>query len=270
MSRPIPERKISTHVGDCEKRMIRFRFVIGAIVAAQGVPLLGGVESHHWSYADTDGPSHWANLDPKYAACAAKSQSPIEIAASEVRSAALPALEFNYRPTSLRLVDNGHTIEVKVDPGSSLMVGGKSYELVQFHFHRPSEEVIDGKRFAMVAHLVHRDPGGHLAVVAVPLATGRANALIETLWRSLPPEKGKEVIDTAIRISATALLPGTLAYYAYSGSLTTPPCSEGVRWLVLKSPSLVSPRQVRMFAARYSNNARPIQPRNGRTVLSSK
>ena len=243
--------------------------VVGSIVAAAGFPALAGHQLHHWSYSGKDGPSHWAKLEAGNAACAAKSQSPIEIRTHDVRTTKLPALAFDYRPARLRIVDNGHTIQVNYDLGSSLMVGGKRYDLVQFHFHRPSEEVVDGKRSAMVAHLVHRDRQGHLAVVAVPLSAGRENKLIDLLWRNLPTLKGKEVARTDVMINAASLLPAKLSYYAYSGSLTTPPCSEGVHWLVLKMPSPVSDREVKIFADRYPNNARPIQPRNGRHILSS-
>ena len=243
--------------------------ISSGILAAIGVATIAGEQAHHWSYDGSGSPAHWAELDVKYAACAARSQSPIDIQTRDVLAAPLPALAFDYRPVPLRIVDNGHTIQVNYDPGSSLTVDGKRYELVQFHFHRPSEEAVDGKRFAMVAHLVHRDAQGHLAVVAVPLQPGPENALVETLWRNLPATKEKEANPTAVEVSAASLLPSNLGYYAYSGSLTTPPCSEGVRWLVLKTPSLVSNRELEIFAARYPNNARPLQPRNGRQVLSS-
>jgi carbonic anhydrase len=251
--------------------MAALRLLIGGgILAAIGATTLTVEQPHHWSYQGSGGPSHWAKLDPKFGACAAKSQSPIDIQTRDVQAAPLPPLTFNYRPVPLRIVDNGHTIQVNYDPGSSLTVDGKSYELVQFHFHRPSEEAVDGKRFAMVAHLVHRDDQGHLAVVAVPLQLGRENSLVETLWRNLPTAKEKEAAPTAIEINAASLLPSSLAYYAYSGSLTTPPCSEGVRWLVLKTPSSISNREAEIFASRYPNNARPVQRINGRKVLSSK
>jgi carbonic anhydrase len=250
--------------------MIRLQSLfMGAVVIARSVSVSAGGETHNWSYAGANGPSRWAALDHGYAACASKSQSPIEIASRDVQSGQLPTLIFRYRPTSLRIVDNGHTIQATVDPGSWLTVGGKTYELIQFHFHRPSEEVIDGKRFPMDAHLVHRDAQGHLAVVAIPLRLGTANALIETLWGNLPPGKDKTAVNIAAKLDGSALLPPTLGYYAYAGSLTTPPCSEGVRWLLLKKPTAISDRQVRMFVARYPNNARPVQPRNGRAVLSS-
>ncbi len=246
------------------------RIGAGVLAAICAAALAGEHAAHHWSYYGKGGPSHWAEIDAKNVACAAKSQSPIDIRTHDVEAALLPALVFDYVPVPLRIIDNGHTIQVNYAPGSSLTVGGKRYELVQFHFHRPSEESVDGKRFAMVAHLVHRDDQGELAVVAVPLQRGHENALVETLWRNLPTAKEKEVTPAAVKVNAATLLPSTLDYFAYSGSLTTPPCSEGVSWLVLKTPSFVSDNEVEIFASRYPNNARPIQDLNGRKVLSSK
>jgi carbonic anhydrase len=243
--------------------------VILLILGAAAVPVLAG-DRTHWSYDGSGGPSHWATLETEYAACAGKSQSPVEIRTHDVQAENLPALMFQYRPAPLRIVDNGHSIQVNYAPGSSLLLNGTPYELVQFHFHRPSEEVIDGKRFAMVVHLVHRDARGRLVVVAVPLEQGRENPLIETLWRNLPQTKGKEVDRTDVMINAASLLPATRGYFAYSGSLTTPPCSEGVRWAVLKTPLSISQREVDKFAVRYTNNARPVQPLNGRQIVSSR
>ena len=250
-------------------RAVRF-LISGGIIAAAGAAALAAEQAHHWTYEGKEGPSHWAEIDPHNAACAGKNQSPIDIETRDVQAAPLPPLKFDYRPTPLHIIDNGHTIQVNYQPGSSLTVGGKRYELIQFHFHRPSEEVIDGKRFAMVAHLVHRDAQGHLAVVAVPLSQGRENALVESLWKNLPTVKEKELTRAAVKINAAKLLPASLGYYAYTGSLTTPPCSEGVSWMVLKTPSPVSAHEVKIFAAHYPNDARPVQPRNGRRVLSSK
>jgi carbonic anhydrase len=248
------------------------RFLLSAGIAVSApIPALASDASHHWSYSGHSGPSHWAQLDSHFAACGAgKAQSPIDIHTHEVQPSALPALVFRYQPSALHLADNGHTIQVNYDAGSALLVGGKRYELVQFHFHRPSEEKIDGKRFDMVAHLVHRDANGELAVVAVPLRSGQANALVETLWKNLPKHAEQEVTSKDVHINAASLLPKNHGYYTYSGSLTTPPCSQGVRWLVLKTPSTLSSHEVSTFAARYPNNARPTQLLNGRHVLSSK
>jgi carbonic anhydrase len=227
--------------------------------------------AHHWTYSGHDGPSHWGQLDSDYRLCArGKTQSPIDIRTKDAQPAALPRLVFNYRPSALHIVDNGHTTQVNVDPGSALLVGGKRYELVQFHFHHPSEEEINGRRFAMVAHLVHKDADGQLAVVAVPLRAGKVNALLTELWRNLPAKGNEEPKTTDLQINAGDLIPADHHYYAYSGSLTTPPCSEGVRWMVLKTPAEISADELKTFAARYPNNARPVQLLNGRHVLASK
>jgi carbonic anhydrase len=161
-------------------------------------------------------------------------------------------------------------VQVNVAPGSTLTVGGKRYQLVQFHFHKPSEEMIDGKRFDMVAHLVHRDAAGHLAVVAVPLRSGAPNSLIAKVWRNLPKRQGLEVAAKGIAINAAQLLPASRGYYAFQGSLTTPPCSEGVRWFVLKTPVDISAGEVAAFGTLYPANARPVQPLNGREILSTR
>jgi carbonic anhydrase len=151
-----------------------------------------------------------------------------------------------------------------------MIVGGSQYDLIQFHFHEPSEEMIDGKPFDMVAHLVHRDTKGHLAVVAVPLRSGGSNSFIARLWRYLPKAAGAEMVVKDVSIDAAQLLPTSLGYYAYEGSLTTPPCSEGVRWFVLKTPSNISIDDVRAFHIVHGSNVRPVQPLNGREVLSTK
>ncbi|HEU0201286.1 MAG TPA: carbonic anhydrase family protein [Burkholderiaceae bacterium] len=166
----------------------------------------------------------------------------------------------------MRVIDNGHTIQVNYAPGSRITVGSDTYELVQFHFHRPSEERIEGKAYAMVAHLVHRSVAGKLAVVGVLLESGAPNPLLETLWRHLPPAKELESARKDVTIDASHLLPADRGYYTFPGSLTTPPCTENVRWLVLKQPVRVSAEQIATFAQRYPNNARPVQPLNARVV----
>jgi carbonic anhydrase len=151
-----------------------------------------------------------------------------------------------------------------------LTIGDKTYELKQFHFHHPSEEHVNGKRYDLVAHLVHADAQGHLAVVAVLFDKGTANPLIATLWKNIPSEKEKAQDVPSVSIQLQDLLPADRGYYTYPGSLTTPPCSEGVTWYVLKTPSTLSPEQVAAFAKIYPSNARPIQPTNGREVLETK
>lgn len=248
------------------------------LIIAIGLAAIAGASSavlaeshHHWSYFGEGAPSHWAELDPKNAACGmGKNQSPIDIRTHDLHPAALPALKFDYKPDALHIIDNGHTVQVNVDPGNFLLVGDQHYELVQFHFHHPSEELVNGKGFDMEAHLVHRDAKGHLAVVAVLLRPGQPNAMIDTLWHYLPKQKELQVDQKAVRIDITALIPPDHAYYSYTGSLTTPPCSEGVRWFVLKSPRTLSQREIATFAGRYPNDARPVQKLNGREVLATK
>jgi carbonic anhydrase len=251
--------------------MQRFIIMAGALAAISGAATLASETTHHWSYSGEGAPAHWAQLDHSYAACGdGKSQSPVDIRTHDIRKVPLPALVFDYKPTPLHLIDNGHTIQVNVDPGSSLQVGGDRYELVQFHFHHPSEERIDGKAFDMVAHLVHRDSKGRLAVVAVPLVAGSENALIAALWAHLPKQKEQVANVRGVTINPAALLPRDHSYYTYRGSLTTPPCTEGVRWLVLKSPSVESKAEIEKFTALYPNDARPTQKLNGRHVLATK
>jgi len=227
-------------------------------------------QRHHWSYSGEGGPSHWAELDAKNAACGGKGQSPINIRTQEVRRRSLPKLRFNYRSAPLHIIDNGHSVQINVEPGSILKVGDKRYELVQFHFHHPSEELINGKRSEMVVHLVHRATPGKLAVVAVLLEAGQPNATVKALWSHLPKQKEHEVEFKDVVINPAGLLPKDRRYFTYTGSLTTPPCSEGVRWLVLRSPSTLSKDELAVFAKLYPNDARPVQKLNGRQVLGTK
>ncbi len=160
-------------------------------------------------------------------------------------------------------------MQVTYAPGSFMTVGNQRYELQQFHFHHPSEEKLSGKSYPMVAHLVHKNSAGQLAVVAVLLKKGAANPLVAELWQYLPAQHGKEVAPPSTSVDATALLPANHAYFTFSGSLTTPPCSEGVTWFVLKAPTEVSAGEVLTFAKRYPHNARPVQPLNGRVIKQS-
>jgi carbonic anhydrase len=227
-------------------------------------------ESHppHWSYSGPEGPAHWGSLDPEYSACSlGHTQSPINIA--HAKPADLPALRFDYKATPLSIIDNGHTIQVNFAPGSTLTVGDKTYTLKQFHFHHPSEEHVNGAGFPLVAHLVHQDSEGHLAVVAVLFEEGEANALINSLWSNIPANKGKAEEVPSVSVQALDLLPAERSYFTYTGSLTTPPCSEGVIWYVLKSHPTVSAQQIATFSKIYPMNARPIQARNGRSILES-
>lgn len=222
----------------------------------------------HWSYSGPTGPVHWGSLEPGFAACKdGKRQSPIDI--RDARKADLQPIKFSYKPVPLRIIDNGHTIQVNVQSGGGIEIHENRYSLVQFHFHKPSGELIYGKRYDMALHLVHGDAAGHLVVVAVLLESGSRNPVIQELWNRLPREKGKEYAPRNGEINAAGLLPGNRNYYTYSGSLTTPPCTEGVTWFVLKSPIEISPGQIAVFGKLYADNARPVQPVNGREILES-
>lgn len=223
---------------------------------------------HNWDYGDSHGPSHWGDLSPEFAQCSmGHHQSPIDI--RNPQKAALPAIEFHYSPSPLHIIDNGHTIQVNYAPGSFMLVGEKKYVLRQFHFHWPSEEKINGRSFDMTLHLVHMDEDGKLAVVAILLNEGEDNPLIRELWNYLPREKEKEELLEKVHIDISRALPSDRGYYTFSGSLTTPPCTEDVTWFVLKHPVTVSAAEIKQFSQLYRNDARPTQPLYDRVVQES-
>jgi carbonic anhydrase len=252
------------------RKMSFVRFVLCATVLSLLETAASAQQSKaHWSYTGEDSPANWGKLDAAYATCSVgKRQSPINI--TKAKATDLPALQFHYSAVPLNIIDNGHTIQVNYPAGSTLKVGDKTYTLKQFHFHHPSEEQINGKGYDMVAHLVHADDEGHLAVVAVLLKSGVSNAFLASIWRNFPAEKEKSIENASVSVNAADLLPSDYGYYTYLGSLTTPPCSEGVTWYVLKTPVQLSSEQVEAFAKVYPMNARPIQPLNGRELLASK
>jgi carbonic anhydrase len=223
--------------------------------------------SPHWSYDGSGGPEAWARLNPEFAKCGSgQRQSPIDIRGGI--KVDLDPVQFDYKPTAFGVVDNGHTVQVNVGSGNTIEVQGRRYDLVQFHFHRPSEERIDGRQFDMVAHLVHKDTDGRLAVVAVLLDRGSAHAVVQQVWNNLPLEKGEQ-LDARAPIDLNDLLPADKRYYTYMGSLTTPPCSEGVLWMVMQQPVAISQAQINIFAKLYPMNARPIQSAAGRLIKQS-
>lgn len=237
-----------------------------AAIGAVAAPPEHEQHASHWAYTGESGPEHWANLDAKNAICGAGlNQSPIDL--DNFIEAELGALKLDYRPTAVDILNNGHAIQVGYAAGSSLTIEGRSFELKQFHFHSPSENTLRGKQFPLEAHLVHQDSNGNLAVVAVMFDEGAQNAFLDALWKAVPQEAGKKGALPA-GLNASSLLPVDRDYYRFNGSLTTPPCSEGVLWAVLKQQSTVSKAQLAQFSAMlgFANN-RPVQPRNARPVL---
>jgi carbonic anhydrase len=223
----------------------------------------------HWGYAGLGAPENWAKLHPGNAACSTgKRQSPIDIRGGI--KVDLEPIRFDYRNTEFRIIDNGHSVQVDVGEGNSITVMGRTYPLVHFHFHRPSEERVNGKTYDMVAHLVHKDYDNSLAVIAVLMEKGMEHPVIQTLWNYMPLEVGMESAPPNVTIDLSKLLPQSREYYTYMGSLTTPPCTENVLWMVFKSPVQVSPEQIGIFARLYPNNARPVQPVNDRLIKGSR
>jgi carbonic anhydrase len=227
-----------------------------------------GMEHVHWAYTGEGGPDKWADLDPANRLCReGQRQSPINI--EKGMRADLTPVVFNYGPAGFQIIDNGHTIQALV-PGNVMSLNGKAYQLLHLHFHRPSEERVDGRAYAMVAHLVHKAADGELAVVAVLLQEGQDNPVIKSFWDAIPLEKNKLVGVESVPVDLHQLLPKDQRYYNYMGSLTTPPCTEGIVWIVMKEPVSISAEQIDTFARFYSNNSRPIQQPSGRLIKESR
>lgn len=236
-------------------------------IRAKAAAMVGHNDDVHWSYEGDTGPQAWGQLKPEFNLCAiGMRQSPINIDGSLTLQGPAEPLQFNYQPSSASVVNNGHTIQVDVAGDNAVTVRGSTYKLVQFHFHAPSEETVNNQGFAMVAHLVHKNAEGQLAVVSVLLQPGAANALIHKVWTYMPLDINDRVHMPAGLIEMNELLPTDQRYYQFMGSLTTPPCTEGVLWLVVKQPSTVSPAQVKLFTQLFPHNARPVQALHGRAV----
>ena len=220
-----------------------------------------------WDYQGKNLPMRWGKLDPAYKACSeGHEQSPIDIRGAHLNKA-LPPIQFHYLAGAATIENNGHTIEVKVNPGSYIVSGGVRYELVQFHFHHPGEEAVKGKLSDMDVHLVHKSADGKLAVIAVRLNEDMSlpNAVIAALWQHLPATVGAHEKITEM-VNPGGLLPADRGYWTYSGSLTTPPCTEGVRWFVFEQELGISRDQLRTFGALYKMNSRPLQDTHGRRI----
>jgi carbonic anhydrase len=224
-----------------------------------------GAKAHavHWDYVGEMGPDKWGDEFPTCAK--GTKQSPLNIVGPFEKSK--DVLAVSYKEGALKILNNGHTIQVNVEPGSTLKINKDVYNLLQFHFHRPSEEQIDGKPMAMVAHFVHKNAEGKLAVLGVLLNEGKDNDAIRTIWDKAPKSEGPELVVEGVKFNPAVLVPAALTHYSYEGSLTTPPCTEGVNFFILKTTMDIGKKQVADFP--YKKNARPVQALNGRKISAN-
>ena len=243
------------------------RFPVFVALALGVASIAAAQTTAHWDYEGKNGPLRWGKLDPAYSACSqGHEQSPIDIHGAHLNKALQP-IEFHYTSGPVTLEHNGHTIVVHVNPGSYIVAEGVRYDLVQYHFHHPSEEAVRGKLSDMVVHLLHKSADGKQAVVAVRLKENmdQPNAVLATLWQHLPKTTGatEKVTDF---VNAGGLLPADRGYWTYTGSLTVPPCTEGVRWFVLEEEMGVSRDQLRTFTSIFRMNSRSLQDAHGRRI----
>ncbi|MEX8497073.1 MAG: carbonic anhydrase [Leptothrix ochracea] len=236
---------------------------------ASGAHAAHAMHHAHWEYvnAHETGPGHWGDLDHAFEECSkGVHQSPVNI--DKTVKAALPALEFSYSSIAPVILNNGHTVQVNLPSGQKLKVGDQSYELLQFHFHTPSEEAISNKHAPMVAHFVHKNADGKLGVVALLIDIGKEPSALDAVFDHLPRPGEKITVDD-LSLDLAAALPKGLGYYNLEGSLTTPPCSEGVNWMILKEHATLTRAHVRAFQHIFHANARPTQPVNDRVIKES-
>ena len=230
----------------------------------------------HWTYEGDHGPQFWGKLDPVFSVCdKGRNQSPIDI--EKTVPATLPKLRADFSPAKLQIVhhehiadeiNNGHTIQVNYTEGDTLTIGDTNYELIQFHFHAPSEHTVHGKQYPMEMHFVHKSPSGALAVVGVFIEKGTHNKAFDPIWENLPKQKGIVSHYEHVQVNVDDLLPQSTKSYRYDGSLTTPPCSEVVKWIVLQSPIQLSAAQIWRFSTIIEGNNRPVQPLHHRVAVT--
>lgn len=239
--------------------------VVGMATNANSNESSGSTESVAWGYGPDDGPAVWGRLSGEYALCATGTrQSPIDLHAPT--STELPPVVFNYRPIGLQIANNGHTVEVASSGTNWIEVEGDRFELLQYHFHAPSEHTLAGRSFDMEIHLVHRNEEGSLAVVGIFVQQGDEHPVLGILAEHLPQPKQKKALQDTM-IDASDLLPPERRVFHYKGSLTTPPCSEGVRWFVLEAPIEASDTALDAFKTVLGKNNRPVQALNERKLL---
>ena len=244
----------------------RVQMLLGAGLILSSMAAMG--QQADWTYYGKRGPEHWSKLDPAYAACnKGKEQSPIDIRGAKPEVSLKP-IEFHYLSGPVTLLNTGHTVRVDVAPGSYILANGVRYDLVEFHFHHPAEDAVNGKLADFSVNLLHKSASGELAVIEVRMNEGRTNGLLAALWPSLPRiAHATAKIDDAI--NPMGLLPGNRSYYGFLGSLTVPPCTEGVHWFVMQQETELSGDQLQAFSTLYVDNARRLQATHGRKIGSS-
>jgi|688.fasta_scaffold03953_25 carbonic anhydrase len=231
-------------------------------------PELARAETYDWTYGGITGPEHWGELSPEFKVCSSgEEQSPIDL--SQPVKANPGAIVIDYQNVPLRIMNNGHTIQVNVDPGSTIILNNQTFTLKQFHFHHPSEHTVDGNQLPMELHLVHANDRGELAILGIFMVQGDPNPTLKPVWDAMPTQPSEEITVASATINLAALVPEQHAGFRYLGSLTTPPCAEAVQWVVLQSPLEVSTAQVAAFQALFPLNARPVQARNHRFLLQA-
>jgi carbonic anhydrase len=229
--------------------------------------LINPANTVFWSYEGTCGPAYWGDLTPEFSPCReGRAQSPIDLTQAVVADNGL--VNVRYCRTPINLVNTGNSIQLDVEPGSVVEINGAVFQLIQLHFHSPAEHTIDGQRCAIEMHLVHADSDGHIAVLAVMLTPGQTDHDSFTeLWAHLPPKTDQRCVSESTSMNPRSLLPDDVtSCFLYTGSLTTPPCTEGVIWVVLTNPVALSESQIAAFRKLYDGNARPLQDRNARPI----
>jgi carbonic anhydrase len=220
----------------------------------------------HWTYEGEEGPFHWGELDESYAVCGTgQSQSPIDVANASEQD--LANISFHYQPSAVNILNNGHTVQVNYEPGSYIELDNTRYDVIQFHYHAPSEHTVDSQSFPAELHIVHRNADGNMAVVGILLKEGAENAAYQPFISNLPTET-TDAKDAGVTVNAMDLLPSVGTTFRYSGSLTTPPCSEGVNWLLMTTPVELSAQQLTALDTLFEGgNNRPVQPINDRALI---
>jgi carbonic anhydrase len=242
--------------------------LLGLAVGQAGGRVALAADDPHWGYSGEAGPDHWGSLSPSYAACSdGHEQSPVDIPAAAPLNPA--GIQFNYASSPLTIFNNGHTIRADYAKGSSITVEGKTYNLLQFHFHAMSEHTLNGQAAPLEVHFVHQAADGELAVVGALIKEGAENAAYASVLAHMPATEGEPETINGSTIDASAMLPADRTYYRYEGSLTTPPCTEGVNWFVLHGGLEFSAAQIAAFTTLFPNDARPTVPLGSRTFLLS-